>query len=239
MDEHGGPIDEYGDHDAGADDGYGSDHTGAGDGLTGGLDGDGLGDHGLGDQDLGDQGLGDHGYGDEHLDADGHDPDLDPGAGSHDGGLGLEYGELSDDDAAGAEPADGSGADPFSDVDEDDQQAPALDPDPVPGTDPDLDLVGDDPDWAAEDVFPPQLEIGEPPEPVDGFPWSDPAVLGEQHDLSVQDPGEPAAQPGGSAGDLFDYDGQSVPDGVDPWQALAGSDDPATSSLARFWAPGS
>lgn len=225
MDEHGGPIDEYGDHDAGADDGYGSDHAGAGDSITGGLDGD---------------GLGDQAYGDEHLGADGHDPDLDSGAGSHDGsGLGLEYGELSDDDAAGAEPADVSAADPFSDVDEDDQQAPALDPDPVPGTDPDLDLVGDDPDWAAEDVFPPQLEIGEPPEPVDGFPWSDPAVLGEQHDLSVQDPGGPAAQPGGSAGDLFDYDGQSVPDGVDPWQALAGSDDPATSSLARFWAPGS
>lgn len=214
MDEHGGPIDEFGEHDTGADDGYGADQTDTG----------GLGDHELGD----------HGYGDEHLDTDGHDPDLEPDAGSHDG-LGLEYGELSDGDASGAEPADEHGADAFSDVDEDDQQAPALDPDPVPGTDPDLDLVGDDPDWAAEDVFPPQLEIGEPPEPVDGFPWSDPAVLGEQHDLFVQDPG---AQPGGSAGDLFDYDGQSAPDGGDPWQQLAGSDDPATSSLARFWAPG-
>ncbi|WP_030446006.1 hypothetical protein [Actinocatenispora sera] len=221
MDEHGGPIDEYGDHDTGADDGYGADHTDAGDGLTGGLDGDGLGDH--------------DGYGDEHLDTDGHELDLDPDAGSHDGDdLGLEYGELSDGDAT-----DGHEADAFSDVDEDDQQAPALDPDPVPGTDPDLDLVGDDPDWAAEDVFPPQLEIGEPPEPVDGFPWSDPAVLGEQHDLSVQGPGEAAAQPSGSPDDLFDYDGQSAPEGVDPWQALAGSDDPATSSLARFWAPGS
>ncbi|BCJ35399.1 hypothetical protein Athai_29020 [Actinocatenispora thailandica] len=228
MDEHGGPI--FGDHDSGADDGYGTDHTDSGDPVTGGLDGDELAEHGLGD----------HGYGDEHLDVDQHDQDLDPDTGSHDGagdGLGLEYGELSDDDGRG-EPTDVPGTDPFSDVDEDDQQAPDLDPDPVPGTDPDLDLVGDDPAWAAEDVFPPQLEIGEPPEPVDGFPWSDPAVLGEQHDLSVQSPSDPGAQPAGSAADLFDYDGRSVPDGVDPWQALAGSDDPATSSLARFWAPG-
>jgi len=213
MDSHDGPI-EFGDHDSG----YEPDDTTPG----GEVDGD-----------LGGGQLPEHGYGDEPVDA---DPDTDPGDGdvAHPDtgdGVGLEFGELSDDG--------GHDADAFTGADEDDQQDPGLDADPLPGTDPDVDHVGDDPDWAADDVFPPQLDIGETPEPVDGFPWSDPAVLGDEHDLSGHDAADPGAAPGGSAGDLADYDGQAVPAGADPWQVLAGSDDPATSSLARFWAPGS
>ncbi len=142
-------------------------------------------------------------------------------------GPGLEFADLSDEpDDAGPE-AD----DPSLDPDLDDPTAGA---DPVIGTDPDLDLVGDDPHWAQDDPFPPQLDVGETPEPVDGFPWSDPAVLGEQQDVAGPDDSVLTDPP---PEDLADYDAQDLTPGTDPWRTLAGAEDPATSSLARWWGP--
>ncbi|GAA0745675.1 hypothetical protein Drose_20165 [Dactylosporangium roseum] len=105
------------------------------------------------------------------------------------------------------------------------------------GTDPDVGTLGDDPAWH-EVPFPAELHLEDPPEPVDGYPWTDVDVLGgPDHDLSaafdpavaVDDPAPPA--------DLAAYDGVAVPDGADPWSFLLGSDDPATSTLAGYWAP--
>jgi hypothetical protein len=105
------------------------------------------------------------------------------------------------------------------------------------GTDPDVHAGADDPAW--HDVqFPEHLELSEPPEPVDGFPWTDADVLGgADHSLSAAfDPA--AAGPGpGEPGGLADYAGLDVPPGADPWSLLLGSEDPATSSLATFWLP--
>lgn len=108
-------------------------------------------------------------------------------------------------------------------------------PDPVPGTDPDRNWLTDDPAWAA-DPFPPALEFDHPPEPVDGWPWSDPTLLGvaDMPALPEPDIGYP---PGPPVSDLYAYDAAEPQPGDDSWASLAGSDDPATSSLARFWAP--
>ena len=99
--------------------------------------------------------------------------------------------------------------------------------------------VGADPDAVADfeqvSTFPPIVDVGPLPEPVDGFPWIDTGSLGLYHSGLV-DPaaaGEPVP-----AEDLAAYAGEDLPPGVDPWAALADSDDPATSSLARWWAPG-
>jgi hypothetical protein len=105
------------------------------------------------------------------------------------------------------------------------------------GSDPDL--RGDD-GWP-ESVFPEELHLDGPPEPVDGFPWSDADVLGGPDDsLSASydpathtDPASPADLASYEAG----YDGMDLPAGADPWSLLLQSDDPATSSLAGFWAP--
>jgi hypothetical protein len=80
---------------------------------------------------------------------------------------------------------------------------------------------------AVEDVFPPALDVGDLPEPVDGFPWVDTAVLGagDPHDDA------PELEPVG-AEELAAYAGQD-PDSS--WETLAGSDDPATAALARWW----
>jgi hypothetical protein len=158
-------------------------------------------------------------------------------------GINLEFADLSDDyghdagpgpDEIGAGPDDHTGHDA---ADSDEAPAALNDPaaEPVVGADPDLDPVGDDPQWIDTDPFPPQLDIGEPPEPVDGFPWSDPAVLGEAHDTGDYTFTPEAGSPPPS--DLLDYDAHDLPAGADPWQALAASEDPATSSLARWWAP--
>jgi hypothetical protein len=114
--------------------------------------------------------------------------------------------------------------------------------DALVGTDPDVDHGADDPGWH-DAAFPPDLGITDPPEPVDGFPWSDPDTLGSEH-------------PGGDGTDdysrvldnVFDGDGDhtaalagydhvDVPPGTDAWTTLLGSDDPATSALARWWQP--
>jgi hypothetical protein len=78
------------------------------------------------------------------------------------------------------------------------------------------------------DVFPPSVDLGDLPEPVDGFPWIDTAALGTPdgagHDFPPVDPHE-----------LAEYAGTELPEGADPWTVLADSDDPATSTLARFF----
>jgi hypothetical protein len=111
------------------------------------------------------------------------------------------------------------------------------------GTDPDIDHGADHADWHDDNPFPPGLDI-HAPEPVDGFPWSDPATLGDgagpddyapdySHLVNTGDEGGPA-----HAADLAQYDGVEVPPGTDAWTHLLGSEDPATSALARWWTPG-
>jgi hypothetical protein len=92
------------------------------------------------------------------------------------------------------------------------------------GVDPyaDLGLVDEQP-------FPPMLEL-DLPDPVDGPPWTDPATLG--HD-TVADLTAPADPP--PVDELFEYAGEQPPLHGDPWTALLGSEDPATSALARWW----
>jgi hypothetical protein len=110
------------------------------------------------------------------------------------------------------------------------------------GADPDLGGYPFDSGWEVPD-FPEPLDISLP-EPVDGLPWSDPALLGDASDGGFDDGGltDPSGNDGYDSGppvtDLLDYAGLDS-DSPDPWAALFGSDDPATSTLARWWAPGS
>jgi hypothetical protein len=82
-------------------------------------------------------------------------------------------------------------------------------------------------------VFPPALDVGPLPEPVDGFPWIDTGSLGVvdagliDHTTAV-DPVDPH--------ELAEYAATDLPPGADPWAALADSEDPATANLARWWA---
>lgn len=153
----------------------------------------------------------------------------------------LETAELTVDDPSGdtgfgddfpapaVETDDGSPSDSLA-VDWDVQDA-------APGTDPDLIWLADDEVWT-QDPFPETLDLDQPPEPVDGMPWSDPELLGTGDTPPPQDP---LAGYHGSAAvtDLYAYDAtEPVTHDADPWVALAGSEDPATSSLAQFWAPG-
>jgi hypothetical protein len=83
-----------------------------------------------------------------------------------------------------------------------------------------------------ETVFPPAVDVGPLPEPVDGFPWIDTGSLGLVDPATVHstdvDPVDPH--------ELAEYAGTDLPPGVDPWAALADSEDPATANLARWWA---
>ena len=155
-------------------------------------------------------------------------------------------------DGAGFEPADGDPAqhaefDPAADHTDGDPGDPG-DPGDAGHVDTDVDTVGQvesfgsDPDVHGDDgwpdpQFPEQLHLDGPPEPVDGFPWSDAGVLGgPDHSLSAgYDPAGYAD--GADPSDLAGYAGADVPAGADPWSQLLSSDDPATSSLAGFWAP--
>ena len=99
-----------------------------------------------------------------------------------------------------------------------------------------LATVGADPDALPDTddqiaVFPPAVDVGPLPEPVDGYPWIDTGSLGLIDPATV--PAADAAGP--DPGELADYAAADLPPGADPWAALAGSDDPATSALARFW----
>ena len=100
-----------------------------------------------------------------------------------------------------------------------------------------LHTVGADPDALSEpdaaenvDVFPPVLDVGPLPEPVDGFPWIDTGSLGLVDPATVHAAAIPV-----NPEDLAAYAGTDLPPGVDPWAALADSDDPATSALAKWW----
>jgi hypothetical protein len=90
--------------------------------------------------------------------------------------------------------------------------------------------LGDD---VPVDVFPPPVEVGELPEPVDGFPWVDSGSLGladiqaALHAADTTDAVQPA--------ELAEYAGADLPPGADPWATLADSDDPATAALAKWW----
>ncbi|WP_436533887.1 hypothetical protein [Actinoplanes sp. HUAS TT8] len=81
------------------------------------------------------------------------------------------------------------------------------------------------------DDFPPTLQVGDLPEPVDGFPWVDASTLGTADTYAAHaDPIDPH--------ELAAYAGVEVPDGADPWSILSASDDPAVAALARWWTPG-
>ncbi|WP_018352778.1 hypothetical protein [Longispora albida] len=87
-------------------------------------------------------------------------------------------------------------------------------------------LDGLDPDGDATGTFPPQLDFPAP-EPVDGFPWADPALLGDQAGYT-----EPVEDP--QAPEVLSYNGSEG----GTWEDAVASEDPATSNLARFWQPG-
>jgi hypothetical protein len=173
---------------------------------------------------------------DPHADLDAHadlDPSLDPhGAlGPH---LGPHLGPDEDFDRAA-----GAGPDLRHDTEFDDLPGPDH-PELSTVDDPGLGhLVGADPDLTAgpaDPDFPPPLELAHPPQPMDGYPWSDPDVL------VAAGGGDAGTGPVGWAdppvGDLLSYAGLEAPRaGVDPWALLLGSDDPATSALARWWGP--
>ncbi len=188
----------------------------------------------LGHDALGDLHGHDTGYEDPGLpehDPDQHDLPLDAHGGPdllHESGDEHEYLGGADDLGPHPEPGyDDVHEDPVHDGYEPDQPAFA-----------DPDLGGEhDPGWHGDD-FPPLLDLGHAaPDPVDGPPWSDPATLGDPATASDAVPHEPfgvgaAAHPD----DLFAYSGMQAPGG-DAWAVLLGSDDPATSSLARWWGP--
>ncbi|MEU4220622.1 hypothetical protein [Actinoplanes sp. NPDC026623] len=160
-----------------------------------------------------------------HDDPDSHDPDAhDPGQHDdvHDPDLGTGGDEASWDDVH--EP--GSGHD-----DEVVMGHDVVDVSDGHGLGP----IGADPDAAPDleqvSMFPPIVDVGPLPEPVDGFPWIDTGSLGLYRSGPV-DAGAGAAVP---AEDLAAYAAEDLPPGADPWAALADSDDPATSTLAKWW----
>jgi len=229
--EHGGEPDTGDTADLGGDPGFGQGYgQGYGQGFEAGHTFDGHDDFGGGDPHGGDDDL-EEPLGTEHAAA-AYDQSVD--ASAHDG---------DGFDTADGDPAQHADLEPATDPtdhtgDPGDTGDAGVEVDAVQhaetfGSDPDL--HGDD-GWPGP-VFPEELHLDGPPEPVDGFPWSDADVLGEPDDsLSAgydpathTDPADPA--------DLAGYDGMDLPAGADPWSLLLHSDDPATSSLAGFWAP--
>lgn len=116
--------------------------------------------------------------------------------------------------------------------------------DPIPGTEPDLDglsrldEVGLDDSGAVPNAVPSEESPSARP-PVDGPPWTDASLLGP-------DPGtEPVAgdsrnkdEDGHTAlHSLLAYAGEEASTDENPWATLLTSDDPATSTLARWWLP--
>jgi hypothetical protein len=83
----------------------------------------------------------------------------------------------------------------------------------------------------ADTAFPPAVDVGALPEPVDGFPWIDTGSLGMVDPAALHTAGTEPVDPQ----DLADYAATELPPGADPWATLAGSDDPATAALARWW----
>ncbi len=81
-----------------------------------------------------------------------------------------------------------------------------------------------------ESVFPPMLDVGHVPEPVDGFPWIDVNSLGVIEPVGLHQHLDPV-----QAVELAESAHIDLPAGVDPWTVLVDSDDPAISALARWW----
>ncbi|WP_305783341.1 hypothetical protein [Symbioplanes lichenis] len=95
--------------------------------------------------------------------------------------------------------------------------------------------VGADPDATAdpdagETVFPPLVDVGALPEPVDGWPWIDTGSLGTVTPID-------AAPAPVAAHELAEYAAEELPPAADPWAALTQSEDPAAAALARWWHP--
>ena len=162
-------------------------------------------------------------------------------------GIDLSGGDLPGHDDADGWDDDGGGSgdagDPFAPdalVSEQHDWAAGLDAlegDDGPGPLDATGLFGADPDVSAytdalwpTPEFPAALDLGASlPEPVDGPPWTDSAALGS--------PGPAALVPD----DVPEPTDLAAYAGLDPassgWEALAGSEDPATAALARFWGP--
>lgn len=98
----------------------------------------------------------------------------------------------------------------------------------------DPDALPDSGDDAAE-LFPALVDVGPLPEPVDGFPWIDTGSLGVVDPATLDAAGDPAVP---EPSELAEYAAQELTPGADPWAALAGSEDPAVSALAKFWSSG-
>ncbi len=211
-------------------------------------------DAGLGDHDTADLGGPEHLGGPElpdHNQLGGYDHDGYPDSDAHPP-PDLSHGpdllhESGDYDVPGHDTDPGHDLDPADQghhqhghYDEPDQPEPGAEH--VVGVDPDLPGNHDpgDPDGWHDGDFPPALDLDGRPEPADGYPWADPATLGDPASTPLDGDhagyGLGAAAP---AGDLFAYAGlDPAPAGVDPWSLLLGSDDPATSTLARWWGAG-
>ncbi|MFG1603539.1 hypothetical protein [Actinoplanes sp. NPDC049265] len=188
--------------------------------------------------------MSEHGWPDHH---DGHDDEGQQHAFDHDGlDTGAEHplpephndawpphDELPDDD----HDHDHHHGVTVDDDHDDDSHSPAAEEIVVAGH-AEHDTDGEPPVTAeADEMFPPMLEVGPLPEPVDGFPWIDTGSLGMSHAgfvdqamldrMPAQDPSELAA-----------YAAEDLPPGADPWAHLAASEDPATAALAEFYRPG-
>jgi len=166
---------------------------------------------------------------------------LDSGDAAAEPGDDLDTGDPFTADALVDEPHDWSAdLDPADDAGDPeppsgDTEPPALSGDPVGaglvGADPDVDPHADGGGWPAPE-FPAALDLGTPPEPVDGPPWTDPSTLGDPAAAGTEPPTAPAGGP--EVAELADYAGTGPDAG---WDTLAASEDPATAALARFWGP--
>jgi hypothetical protein len=170
----------------------------------------------------------DHAAHGHHAAGHGPYPDDDPFGNDDHGDHGADHQPAHDHDAA-HDPVHDRGPEP---AELDHLPVDHLPVDHVVGADPDIDPHADA-GWD-DHRFPPPLDLEHVPAPVDGFPWSDPHTLGG----GIDDPAHLHAGWGAPpAADLLDYAGLEASGDDDGWQALLGSDDPATSALARWWAP--
>jgi hypothetical protein len=182
-----------------------------------------------------------HDFGFDQHDFDGHEPAPFEDHSPPDDHLAWEDGheyDLSHD--ADAFPHEPSGHDVSS---HDSSPGPSLDGDDAP---PEITTGhADIPDLPEESPFPPAVDVGDLPEPVDGFPWIDTGSLGAADihaaldttalDTTDPDTTDPDTTDPVHPAELAEYNATDLPPGVDPWAALADSDDPATAALARWW----